>query len=380
MIKPCVPLMSVEQSYPVKPPYRASSPSYSGLEQLEMGADDVLKDRYPRYFRFGTPTSDALNQALQKYESGFQSITTSSGLSAITTVLLALAKPKTKVVFNKGIYAPVKNFANSTLKKFDVECQFVSSRQLSKSNDIIDSNTSLVYLESPSSNVFDIVDFEHCIGLARKWGVPVVIDNTWATPLNFDPFKFGIDVSIHSASKYIGGHSDLVLGIINCSEKIYPQIRTYTNNSGQSFGSEEVYAAVKGFKTLDVRLQKQSQSAQEIVRYLTSNDSVIDVIKPDSPTHHDYELWKKYFSGSNGILSFSIDCQTTSLSAMLKAFKKIKVAYGWGGTETTIVPFAMEGDHPCYSNKYRYLRLSVGLEPVEVIISELEDALACISR
>lgn len=363
-------------AFPHPPVYRFTSGIYQDYQALERASKDLLKQHYPRYSRFGTPMTDAVEHEITRLEGGYGSLSTCSGLAAITSVLMTFLRPGDHILLTRTVYEPVHRFVSTFLHQLGITATFLTSAEFSHCDDYLTDKTRLIYIESPSSNIFEVTDIGAVAVQARQKGIMTVMDNTWSTPVLFNPLQHGIDVVIHSASKYLAGHSDAVVGIITTTEQYYAPIRQYLMNAGICAGGEESSSLYKGLKTLTTRLKNQRETAYRLIAFLLAHPAVETVISPHLTSHPDHETYRKYYQYSNGLFSFSVrNTSSTRRDAFLSQFRTVKLAYGWGGVDSCLIPFT-----PSYTSnddpEWLFFRVSVGLEDGDILIAEFSSALS----
>lgn len=363
------------EHFPHPPIFRFTSGIYSDCNELKAGAQDVLKSDYPRYSRFGTPVTDAVEHELTHLERGYGSLSACSGLAAITSVLLSFLRPGDHMLITRSVYEPVRRYVMTYLSRLGISATFLSSREFTQLERYVTENTTLIYVESPSSNVFEVTDIEVVAQFAKLRGIVTIMDNTWSTPLLLNPLRYGFDVVIHSASKYLSGHSDAIIGTITTTEQYYNPLRRYLIASGMCAGGEESFSLYKGLKTLALRLTAQQKTTQGLTEMLTTHPAVRRVVSPVLPAHTDHEVFRKYYQQGNGIFSFAVTKPKDSQrDVFLRRLAHFKLAYGWGGTESCIIPFSAPDWLP-ESDGLSFFRISVGIEEEGMLKTELSTAL-----
>lgn len=356
----------------VNPPvYHASTIVYPTLAALEEA------DRTPyqgtRYGRRGTPTTFALEEAVAELEGGFRSVALPSGLAAITTSLLAFLKSGDHLLMVDTTYEPTRRFCDTVLAGLGIATSYYDP--LCDIAPLLKPNTRVVFAESPGSLTYEVQDIPRLAGTARAAGATVMLDNTWSAGLLFAPFTHGVDVSIQAATKYIVGHSDVMLGTITTTEACFLRAKRAASFLGVCAGPDDCYLALRGLRTLAVRLARHEQTALTLARWLGSRPEVARVLHPALPGSPGHDVWRRDFSGSNGLLSIVLhEVPKPALAAMLDGLELFAMGYSWGGYESLIVPFdprhartatAWTGTGPC-------LRLHCGLEDADDLIADLE--------
>lgn len=361
----------------VNPPvYHCSTVLFPTLAELE--ASDRTPFEGVHYGRMGTPTSYAFEEAVAELEGAYKAVHTASGLNAIATALLAFTKAGDHVLITDSAYGPTRRFANETLVPYGVEVEFFDPTIGAAIVERLKPNTSVVFLESPGSLTFEVQDVPAIAAAAKTVGATVMMDNTWATPLFFQPLRHGVDVSIHAATKYIVGHADAMLGVIACaSEESWLPVKKAATRSGACAGPDDLYLGLRGLRTLSVRLRQHQESALTLANWLAKRPEVTRVLHPafaDCPGH---ELWKRDFDGSSGLFSVVMNAvPKTALAAMLDGMELFGMGYSWGGFESLILPVRPAAARTAtrWEEPGMVLRLHAGLEHVDDLIRDLDNA------
>lgn len=367
------------------PVFRGSTILSGSVAQWEQKKKDSANDMagVSTYGRFGTPTTHALEEAVAQLEGGYRSLVFPSGLAAIATSLTALLSAGDHVLVTDSAYSPARTFLTRLLSRFGVQVSFYNPCIGSGIEALIQPNTRVVYVESPGSETFEIQDIPAIAQVAHRHGAKVVMDNTWGTPLFFKPFEHGVDVSVQAATKYIVGHSDAMLGIVTCTRDTWPVIKQASRDLGQTAGPEECFLALRGLRTMGVRLQQHWQSGLKVAQWLEGHDEVEAVLHPALPSHPGHALWKRDFKGACGL--FSIVLKTTSqqeMAAFVDSLQLFGLGVSWGGFESLVIPFVPGSAHTGARWPWRgqALRLHVGLEDTDDLLADLRQGLARIMR
>ena len=338
---------------------------------------NAKKSRFnlPYYGRINTKTTSNLAKIISTlYKSKF-TVLTSSGLSAITLTLKTFLKKNDEVLITENCYEPVFNFAQSELSKFGVKVTYFSNNCKNLEN-LIKENTKLIYAESPGSLNFEVSDLKKISSLAKKNKIISIIDNTWSTFLGCNPLIYGFDIVIESATKYISGHSDNFLGIVTTKSKLmYESIKKTTVRYGDFVSSESCYSAFNGLRTLKIRIENHSKNASEIFDFLKSKNIVININYLPDKGNKNYELWKKYYSLSNGLITFSI-IKKGLVEKFIDNLEIFKIGFSWGGYESLILPLNnLKPTKKLTTNNKYWFRIHVGLEDVSDLKKDLEKAM-----
>jgi cysteine-S-conjugate beta-lyase len=341
----------------VNPPlYRGSTFLYESVRQMKESTTDPLR-RTPRaYGRFGTPTCRAFEAAMTELEQGYDAICTSSGLSSITTAIMALVETGDHILVSDSVYKPTRAFCES-LRRLGVETEYYDPTIGKDIEQKLRVKTRFVFMESPGSNTFEIQDVPAITAVCRARQTLTLVDNTWATPLFFRPLTLGADIVIHSATKYVIGHSDGFLGVIVCNEKTYAPVRMSAVRLGQCAGPDDIYFGLRGLKTLATRMRQHESQALLLAQWLQDRPEVAEVFHPALPQHAGHRIWKRDFTGSSGLFSILLQprYEEPAVQAMLDSLRLFGLGHGWGGFESLIVP--VESIRPG-----SLLRIHVGLE------------------
>jgi len=314
-------------------------------------------------------------------EHGEASLIFGSGMAAVSTSLMAFLRAGDHVVFQDSLYGGTSNLATEEFEKFGIEYSFAKDAKASSLEAEIKENTKVIYIETPSNPLLRITDLEAVAKLAKKHSLVSMIDNTFASPVNQNPIDFGIDVVLHSATKYMGGHSDILAGTAISSEEHIDRIFQMAKNFGGSLSDYTVWLLERSIKTMGIRVKAQSENAMKLAEFLNSHSEVSNVYYPGLKTHPDHELAKKQMKGFGGMLSFELK-EKVNTSKFMKALGLIKPSMSLAGVESTIL-LPSQTSHGLLSEEDRLkqgiqdnlLRFSVGIEEVEDLIEDLTQAI-----
>jgi cysteine-S-conjugate beta-lyase len=326
----------------------------------------------------GTPTSDALASAIDDLEGSAGTIIVPSGLAAVTIPLLAFLSAGDHVLIVDSVYAPTRNFANTMLKRLGVEVDYYDPNVGAGISTLMKANTKVVFTESPGSNTFEIQDIPAIAKAAHQAGAVVMMDNTWATPLYFRALDYGVDITIHAATKYPAGHSDVLLGTVSANEAGWPRLHETFITMGCCAGPDDVYQVLRGLRTMGVRLEHHQKSALDIARWLESQPGVAQVLHPGLESHPGHALFKRDFSGASGIFSVVLaGGGQKQAHAFLDALRIFGLGYSWGGYESLAVHISL-ADRVIAKGPYAgpLIRLQIGLEDVADLKSDIARGLA----
>jgi cystathionine beta-lyase len=354
-------------------------PVYKGSTVLFQGYEDLAMANKGQYdgISYGTdrlPTQRALEEALRRLEGGHMTRVFQSGINAIINTLFAFTKSGDHILLCDNIYGPTARFCNRILSRYNVEIGVIPPAAGGDIIDFIRPNTSLIFLESPGSNTFEIQDIPAVTAVAREKRIVTVLDNTWATPLYLRPFDLGIDVSVQSVTKYIAGHSDVLLGSVTLREEFEEEFQKFYRVMEAFASPEDCYLALRGLKTLPMRLKQHERSALKVAKWLETVDLVDKVIHPALPSHPEHSIWKRDFKGSSGLfaVTFKEDYPDAKLAAFVNALHLFGLGYSWGGYKSLMT--AAKYNRLC-SSRYpdkTIVRLNIGLEDPHDLMEDLK--------
>ena len=358
------------------PVFRASTmlfPTVADLDQAALGQYAGIG-----YGLHGLPTVTDLQASVAAIEGAHAALAVPSGLAATTLPLLALLKTGDHVLVTDAVYGPTRRFCNNHLTRLGVEVSYYDPLLGAAIEREFRPNTRVVFTESPGSLTFCVQDIPAIAAAAHRRGALVITDNSWATPFGFRSFDHGVDVSVHAATKYIGGHSDVLSGLILGNEATFPALHRLWTDMGVTASPDDCFLALRGLRTLPLRLARHVESALEIAKWLQTRPEVREVIYPALPGSRGHELWKRDFCGASGL--FGVVLQPVAkvrVDAMLDGMRLFGMGWSWGGFESLIIPTWPErartvthwnAGGPC-------LRLHVGLEDPGDLIADLADGL-----
>jgi cystathionine beta-lyase len=373
-----------EQGGMVNPPiYQSSTIVFPTLDELlyaERGyADnDLVKPFELKYGRYGTQTNFSLEKAIADIEGGYNTFVTSGGASAISTALIAFLKQGDHLLIIDNVYSSTRGFANKFLAKFGIEISYYDPLIGEGIEKLIKKNTKVIFIETPGSLTFEIPDVDAICKVAKKHGIITILDNSWASGVYFKSFEHGVDISVTAVTKYMNGHSDVMMGALTIKDKkhfktIYESFR-YMAVTAAPFSS---YLAQRGLRTLKIRMDHSYKNALELAKWLEARPEVSKVLYPALKSNESYKLWKRDFTGAAGLFSIILDRKYSNeaLAKMVDKLHYFGMGYSWGGYESLILPFDAEGSRS--ATKWSYgdktcLRINVGLEDIEDLKEDLE--------
>ena len=362
-----------ENNGAVNPPvYHASTILFPTMEEY-VGRSDKTQIRYGRR---GTPTTFALEEAITALEGDKAKGTAivPSGLSAITMALMALVETGDHILITDNTYGPTRNFSQRQLAKFGIEAEFYDPTIGINIENQIRSNTRLIWMETPGSQTFEMQDIPAITEVAKSKGVKTLIDNTWSGGYFFKPLNYGVDVSIQAGTKYIVGHSDVMLGSITCNDSVHEQVYSSVQSFGSCSGPDDIYLALRGLRTMGVRMPRHHQSGLKIAQWLQDRPEVIRVMHPGLPQDPGYALWKRDFTGASGLFGFVVKSPNpTKVAALMDNLKFFGMGSSWGGFESLLIPASPEKNRTAttWDPGGFTVRIDVGLEDTEDLFADL---------
>jgi len=360
-------------------------PVYHASTVLYPSAEDFLahRARY-QYGRRGTPTTEALELALQELEgphcAGVSLLP--SGLAAISTALLSVVHAGDHILVTDSAYGPTRNFCEQILTRLGVATTYYDPLIGGAIGDLFRPNTRLVFAESPGSLSFEMQDVAAIAKIAHAKGAIVLMDNTWASPLYFRPLEHGVDLAIQAGTKYIGGHSDVMLGTVSANAATVASLKNTVRLSGLCEGPDDVYLGLRGLRTLAVRLQRHYQSGLAVARWLERRPEVLRLLHPALPSHPGHAIWKRDFTGASGLFSMVLKpVPQKAVYAFLNTLELFGIGASWGGYESLAIPFDCTPARTAtrWQPGGPTVRFHIGLEDVEDLIADLESGFAALA-
>ena len=317
-----------------------------------------------------------MESAVARLQGGADSVCVSSGLAAITCAILALVEAGDHILDTDTAYLPTRKFCDGTLRRLGIETTYYDPRVGADIASLFRPKTRLVFAESPGSLTFEMQDIPAIAAAAKAAQVALVTDTTWATPLNFKPFDLGVDIAVEAGTKYIVGHSDVMMGLITSTADHEEAVRRTVRELGVTSGPDDVYLALRGLRTLAVRLERHEKTALALAQWLSRRPEVDRVLYPALPEHADHEIWKRDFSGACGLFGVVLNepYSKTAVAAMLDELSLFGIGASWGGYESLVIPAYPEKSRSAttWSAPGPLLRIHAGLEDPDDLIADLE--------
>ena len=357
------------------PVWRASTHLYENVAALEAGKSDNQDGRF-FYGRRGSPTQWSLAEALTEMEPGAHgTMLYPSGVAAIACALLSVLKSGDVLLMTDNAYDPSRSLADGFLKRFGVETRYFDPLA-SDYDALFCDRTKAILLESPGSLTFEMQDIPAICAAAQKHNVVTLLDNTWATPYFHTALDKGVDMAILSCTKYIVGHSDVMMGSVTTHEKYWTRLRQTAQQLGQTVSPDDAYLASRGLRTLSVRMKAHEASALQIAKWLQTQPDVAAVFHPALPECPGHDIWKRDFTGAAGLFSFIHKGDAATAAAFVDALELFGIGYSWGGFESLALPVQPEKYRSVVSwdKEGTLIRLQIGLEDTDDLIADLEAA------
>ena len=330
----------------------------------------------------GTPTTDALCEAIDELEGSAGTILVPSGLAAVTVPFLGFLSAGDHALIVDSVYFPTRHFCDTMLARLGVAVDYYDPEIGAGIEALMRPNTKLVHTEAPGSNTFEMQDIAAISAVAHRHGAVVTMDNTWATPVYFKPLDFGVDISIHAATKYPSGHSDVLFGTVSANAAHWERLHETQITLGTCASPDDSYQILRGLRTMGIRLERHQHSALELASWLEGRDDVATVLHPGLPSFPGHAIWKRDFKGASGIFSIVLDGgaperHKAKAHAFLDALTYFGLGWSWGGFESLAVHVGL-GDRRVRKAPAEgpVLRLQIGLEDVKDLKADLERALA----
>lgn len=367
----------------VPPIYQNTLFAFESWDHIDEAFSDPINNNI--YTRGNNPSVSIVEKKLAKIAGGEKARLFSSGMAAISSAIMSCVKANCHIITLKNIYGPAMNFLDNYLRtKFNIDVTFVSGESVEEIENAIRENTTLIYLESPSSAIFSMQNLKAIADLAKKHNIKTIVDNTWATPIFQKPLELGIDLEVHSCSKYLGGHSDIIAGVIIGSAK---DIDSIYQNEFLLFGAKmapfEAWLLMRSLRTLPMRMEKHQSNALKVANFLENHPKIKSVNYPGLKSHSQFELGKEQMRGYSGLMSFVIDSDELSdIKNFVNALEHFSIGVSWGGHESLIHAPAISYLKEMTPEQFKstglslgVMRVSIGLEHVDDLINDLTGAL-----
>lgn len=350
------------------------------------GSLSIFKSAYsgkvfdtPRYGRSGTETTFELQRAMAALEETETCIATSCGLSAIVAVLGTYGGSGRHILVSEGVYGPTRAYCEKVLRANGTEVEFYGPSDMIQT--LLRDNTSLVFVETPTSLTMEMYDVRAICAAANRAGIPVAADATWGTPIFFRPHALGVNIVIHAATKFINGHSDLLLGLITGTDADLAMVRAHCDLNGTHAAPDACWLALRGLRTLSVRMRRHQASVNEVAEWLERRPDVVRVLFPALSSDPGHELWRDQFSGAGGPFTIELArCDEAAFTRFINSLKLFSLGTSWGGFESLVMPAIPHHLRtlPTQPDEGRLVRFHIGLESPEDLCTDLEQAFAAL--
>ena len=354
------------------PLHRASTVLFDSLADLHQTQTRFDADeQVATYGIINMPQALALENAVAKIEGGYRAMSYPSGMAAVASAILACVQAGDHILMPDSGYAPARELCDGMLRRMNIDTTYYDPYIGADIAGLMRANTRVVYLESPGSHTFEVQDVRAIADVAHKNGARVIIDNAWATGLFFNGFAHGADLVVQPATKYYAGHSDVLIGLVVASEAMWPQLKQTSYQLGQRASPDDCFLALRGMRTMHVRMARHQQSALKIAQWLTTQPQVAQVRYPALASDAGHALWKRDFTGAAGVFSVELKpCSQAALAAMIDGYQYFGLGYSWGGFDSLVVPAHIVRTTKPWTGG-QLIRYQIGLEDADDLIADL---------
>lgn len=352
--------------------YHASTVCYQSSEHMR------TRDGAYTYGLKATPTMDALTQSLSELEGAAGTCLQPSGLSALVSPLMAVLSQGDHLLMSDSVYQPTRKLCDDMLTKFGVEVEYYDPLIGKNISRLFKHNTKVVFLESPGSQTFEMQDLKSIIKACKEKNIITMMDNTWASPVFYAPLLNGVDISINAGTKYLNGHSDVLIGYVSANEALWPLIEHMNYIQGLHASPDDVYLTLRGMRTMPLRMKQHMESGIYVARWLESREEVTQMLHPALESHPQHHFWKENFCGANGLFSFILnEYSQDAVDHFIDHLEFFGIGFSWGGFESLIVPFDPRPYRTAtkWEHKGQAIRIHIGLEDPDDLIRDLEKGL-----
>ena len=369
------------------PVTRASTILFNSMQELSQHEKKIKANKkisYYSYGRYGSSTTIELESMLKELEQAYHVFLTGTGFGGVALAIMSVCRPGDEILVSDNVYGPTKEISEELIKEFNINANFYNPDDFDDFKKKITNKTKMILVENPGSNTFEFQDLSKIINIAKKKKILTFLDNTWGTPLYLKPLKLGFDMSFTSATKYFSGHSDAMGGSLAVNKKVFKKVMFFYKLSGYRMSADEAYLIIRGLRTLDVRLKKHYENTIIVINFLKKQKKIKEILYPYIKSSKNYKLWKKYYSGANGL--FSIVVKSKKKSSVIKFVNSLElfgIGYSWGGFESLVLLQDLRDDTK-YTKTRKYfrfaddeyiIRLHIGLEDPKDLIQDLKKSL-----
>ena len=368
----------------VNPPVvRASTLIFKSIDEIKKMKNKAKKDPIGGHFTYGREGSStifALQKILRTLEESYQVFLTPTGFGSVFLAIFSVVRPGDEIIVSDPVYSPTRAFTENFLEEFNIKTVFYDPSNINDLKNKISKKTKLIFVENPGSNTFEFQDLYKIISLAKKNNIFTAMDNTWGTPYFIKPIKLGFDMSIVAATKYYSGHSDVMGGSLAVNKRVFKYVEKANKVTGLRLSPDDAYLITRGLRTLDIRLDRHQENTNKIVSFLIKNKKILEVLYPVKKNSKRYKMWKKYYSGSSGLLGLKIKSKNKrSVIKFINSLKLFGYGYSWGGFESlALYQDAREQGNRRFLNLQKgehLVRLHIGLEDPKDLIQDLKRCL-----
>ncbi len=366
---------------------RASTILFNSMQELTKHEKKIKANKkisYYSYGRYGSSTTIELENILKELEQAYHVFLTGTGFGGVALAIMSLCRPGDEILVSDNVYGPTKEISEGLLKEFNIEPKFYNPDRFEDLKNKITKKTKMILVENPGSNTFEFQDLSKIVNIAKRKNIFTFLDNTWGTPLYLKPLKIGFDMSFCSATKYFSGHSDAMGGSLAVNKKVFKKVMFFYKLSGYRMSPDEAYLIIRGLRTLDIRLKKHRENTKIIINFLKKQKKIKEILYPHNSSSKNYRLWKKYYSGANGLLSIVIRSKKkSSVVKFVNSLELFGIGYSWGGFESLALLQDLRAKTK-YTEARQYLRftkdehivrLHIGLEDPKDLIQDLKQSL-----
>ena len=363
------------------PPFRASTILFDSLEAMENVGNYPLSG--VRYGRAGNPSSQAFEDVLTELSGYPHAVSTGSGVSAITTAIMAFVAQGDRILIADNVYGPTRLFAEKVLRRLGIDVVYFDPLDHDDVRQKLAKPTKVFFLESPGSITYEISDIPTLTAMAKAQGAITMLDNTWATPLYFRAVDMGVDVDIHAGTKYIVGHADANLGVCLCRAETFEAVKRQAYWHGLAAGADDLFLGLRGLRSLTARLPVHGQTGLHLAEWFAQQPEIIQVLHPARPDHPQHDLWQRDFSGTTGLFAVLLQpVEKPALAALLNRLKIFGMGYSWGGFESLMIPQdpkSLRTVRPWHKEGI-LLRVHAGLEAPDDLVADLEKGFSALRQ
>ncbi len=366
---------------------RASTILFNSMQELHQHEKRIKANKkisYYSYGRYGSSTTIELENILKELEQAYHVFLTGTGFGGVALAIMSICRPGDEILVSDNVYGPTKEISEELINEFNIKAIFYNPDSFEDLKNKISKKTKMILVENPGSNTFEFQDLSKIVTLAKRNKILTFLDNTWGTPLYLKPLKLGFDMSFTSATKYYSGHSDAMGGSLAVNKKVFKRVMFFYKLSGYRMSADEAYLIIRGLRTLDVRLQKHHENTKIVINFLKKQKRIKEILYPYKPSSKNYKLWKKYYTGANGL--FSIVIKSKKKSSVIKFVNSLKlfgIGYSWGGFESLVLLQDLRDDTKYtktrkffrFENDEHIVRLHIGLEDPKDLVSDLKSSL-----